>query len=504
MNYESEVPFDVCIIGSGPAGSILGKILAGIRVRTVIVESGPDPGRKYSDSQFKGLEVYRCSGSIKYPVEASRSRALGGTTNIWTGRCPRLHPLDFEKNGYTPRDAQWPITYGELEPFYEQAERTLRVRGGALSIYSPPRKMDLPLPPDLDITALKDMMRGIGITVDHSPTSTANKRNSLSDLLKEFMKGKGCLKVAEDILPDFSASPYGVLFSGLTVTRIVPESYRSISWVEAKTLDGRTRIIRARIFVVACGGIESPRLLLLSRSKYFPNGVGNNNGLVGRYFMEHPRITYHGKLRHKWGAISHPYKVARSYQFHEKFKREGLGSVRLGFRQSWIFPDDLKDLSYPNVLQKLGTLAGRVIRPCLMVTAAFEMLPSMINRVTLASDLRDILGSPAADLSLNFSLEDHRTMDRVRMLIREIYEKLGVEETEESEISWLHHHIGTCRMGDNPRTSVVDRNLRVHDCSNLYVIGSSVFVTGGASPPTLTIAALSHRLAGHLISKLKG
>lgn len=504
MNYETEVPFDVCIIGSGPAGSILGKILAENRLRTVIVESGPDPDSKHSDSRFKGLEVYRSSGSIDYPVAASRSRAVGGTTNIWTGRCPRLHPLDFEKNGYTPDDAQWPITYDELEPFYEQAERTLRVRGGVLSDYSPPRKINMPLPSDLDITVLKDMMKGIGITVDHSPTSTAKKRNSLSDLIKELIKGKACLKVAEDILPDFYTMPDGVFVSGLTVTRLITESYGRIGGVEAMTLDGVRSVIRAKIFVVACGGIESPRLLLLSRSTYSPNGVGNNNGLVGRFFMEHPRITYFGKLHHRWGAISPLYQVGRCYQFYENFKHQGFGGVRLGFIQSWFFPDDLKYLGFSNFLQKFVALARRVTTPYLMITATFEMLPSMVNRVALASDLRDTFGSPAADLSLNFSPEDHMTMERVRMLIRKIYEKLGAEEVEEADVSWPHHHIGTCRMGDNPKTSVVDRDLRVHECPNLYVIGSSVFVTSGASPPTLTIAALAHRLAGHLVSKLKG
>jgi glucose dehydrogenase len=504
QNYWNTTPFDVCIIGSGPAGSILGKILVENRVRTVIVESGPGQDSKYSDSQLTGLEVYRCSGSIRYPVAASGSRTIGGTTNIWTGRCPRLHPLDFEKNGYTPGDARWPITYDELEPFYEQAERTLRVRGGKLSSYNPPRKENLPLPSDLDITGLKVMMRSIGITVDYSPTSTAKRRNSLLDFMKEIFKGKRSLSVAEDILPNFSVSPYALLLSDRTVTRLIPESFGRITGVEIKTLSGSKRILKAKIFVVACGGIESARLLLLSNSKYYPDGVGNSNDLVGRNFMEHPRITFYGKLCHKWNTISPFYQVGRSYQFYEKFKLQGLGSVRLGFMQAWIFPDDLQQLGCRKSLQKFGTIIRRIVKAYLMINATFEMLPSKINRVTLAPDLKDILGNPAADLSLNFSPEDLRTMENVRALIRKIYKDLEAHEVVEADITWPHHHIGTCRMGDNPKTSVVDRDLRVHDCSNLYVIGSSVFVTGGASPPTLTIAALSHRLAGHLISKLKG
>lgn len=500
---NSDITFDVCIIGSGPAGAVLGKLLVGNKIRTVIIESGPDPSSKPIDPRFRALEVYRSSGSIKYPVEASRSRALGGTSNIWTGRCPRLHPIDLEINAYTPDDAPWPITYNELEPYYEQAEKTLRVRGGALSDYNPPRSRALPLPPDLDISDLKTMMKEVGVTVDDSPTSTARETNAPVGLIIELIKGKRHLRVAEDILHDFFTSPHAVLLSGLTVTRIIPESDGRIFGVEAKTLDGSKRIVRARIFVVACGGIESPRLLLLSRSKYYPNGIGNRNGLVGRYFMEHPRISFYGKLRRKYSTISPFYRVGRSYQFYEKFKRQGLGSVRLGFRQSWIFPEDLEDRSNPNFLKKFATLIRRAVKPFLMITATCEMLPSRENRVTLSSDLNDLFGNPAADLSLNFGLDDVRTMENVRGLIQKIYKDLEAHEIVEADITWPHHHLGTCRMGDNPKTSVVDRDLRIHGIQNLYVIGSSVFVTGGASPPTLTIVAFTHRLAEHLILRFK-
>jgi choline dehydrogenase-like flavoprotein len=115
--YEYEMPFEVCIIGSGPAGSVLGKALVDNGIRTVILESGHDSNKKYKDPRLSALDVYRSSGTIAYPVAVSRSRALGGTTNIWTGRCSRLHPIDFEKNAYTPDDASWPITYNELEPY---------------------------------------------------------------------------------------------------------------------------------------------------------------------------------------------------------------------------------------------------------------------------------------------------------------------------------------------------------------------------------------------------
>jgi glucose dehydrogenase len=500
---NSDIHFDVCIIGSGPASAVLGKSLVGNKIRTVIIESGPDPNSKSIDPRFRALEVYSSSGTVDYPIAESRFRALGGSTNIWTGRCPRLHPIDFEKNAYTPDGAPWPITYNELEPYYVQAEKTLRVRGGVLSDYNPPRSRALPFPPDLDILGLKAIMEEVGITVDDSPTSTSRKTKAPIGLIIDLIKGKRSLSVAEDILPDFVSSRHAVLLSGLTVTRIIPDAAGRIIGVESMTLDGIKRIVRARVIVVACGGIESPRLLLLSRSKNYPNGIGNNNDLLGRYFMEHPRISFYGKLRHKYSTISPFYKVGRSYQFYEQFKLQGLGSVRMSFMQSWVFPDELKDLGFSNFLENLYRLIGRIIKPYLMISATCEMLPSRENRITLTSDLIDLFGNPAADLSLNFSFEDLRTMENVRALIRKIYKDLEAHEVVEADITWSHHHIGTCRMGDNPNTSVVDPNLRVHGIHNLYVLGSSVFVTGGASPPTLTIVAFSHRLAEHLILKLR-
>ena len=116
--------------------------------------------------------------------------------------------------------------------------------------------------------------------------------------------------------------------------------------------------------------------------------------------------------------------------------------------------------------------------------------------------LLDLFGNPIAHLTLNFSEEDHRLVERTGQLIREIFSKVGATGVYESEVAWSRHHQGTCRMGSNPQTSVVDADLRVHDCRNLYICGCDVFVTGGAMPPALTIVALAHRLADHLKSRM--
>lgn len=482
--------FDVCIIGSGPAGAVLGTALVERGIRTIIVESGPDLKNSIHDPRIGKLEVFRSSGALDYPVGASQIRAIGGTSNIWTGRCSRLHPSDFEENAYTPKNASWPITYAEIEPYYEQAERTLGVAGGKLSKYQAPRKSDLPLPAKLDISGLKALLDGVGITVDDSPTSTR-------------VNGSGPLRVAADLVPQFSASRHGTLVSGMTVTRLIPDTTGRIIEAEARSLDGNVNMIRARIFVVACGGIESARLLLLSRSPQFPNGIGNNHDRVGRCFMEHPNVTFSGKIRHTWNTISPDYELGRSHQFYDQFKRQGLGSVILVFIQSWVFPDELKNWDFRSVAGKISNMVGRITQAELRIGATIEMRPSDTNRVTLSSDLKDLFGNPGTDVSISYTDDEIKTLEGVRSLIRKIYADLGAEDVEEMRTSWSHHLMGTCRMGRDPTTSVVDRNLRVHDSPNLYVASSAVFVTGGAAHPTPAITALSHRLADHLIRRLQ-
>lgn len=457
--------FDVCIIGSGPAGAVLGKDLVDHGLRTVILESGPNL-QAAADERLKGLEVYHNTGEIEYPIAASRVRGLGGTSNIWTGRCSRLHPLDFERNAYTPADAQWPITYADLEPYYDRAETTLRVHGDTLSQYHAPRKRGLPLPSQSDLTALKELMQGIGITVDDSPTSTGIRSED------------GPIRVAADLLPLFTDSRNALLVSGVTATRLIVGPDGQIDGVEVQNLDREARVVKARAYVVACGALESARLLLLSRSAAFPNGIGNNHDQVGRYFMEHPNIILTGTIP---GLKSPPFnQVGRSHQFYDEFKQQGFGSAILIFYWNPSRPEKFR------------------------VGATLEMRPLAENRVTLARDLVDYYGNPAAELSLGFSPDDVSALDHTRSVIRDIFARLGAEEIEEGEISWSHHHMGTCRMGDDPLTSVVDRNLRVHDVPNLYVAGSAAFVTGGAAHPTLAITALCHRLADHLVARLGG
>jgi choline dehydrogenase-like flavoprotein len=482
--------YDVCVIGSGPSGTTLAKSLVERGVRTLILESGGSLFRWLVDIRLKKMAEYEVSGDVNYLKKWTRARALGGTSNFWTGRCERFHPLDFQKNPYTPKLNSWPITYKEVEPYYEMAEKTLRVRGGSLSKYGPPRKKPLPIPPNPNISALKHLLDEAGITVDDSPTASPTKSWRF-------------FRVQKEILPHFLTSPNASLISGATVTRLIADSDGQITSVEVRNMKGESRIARARYYVLACGGIDSPRLLLLSHSKEFPKGIGNTYSRVGRGFNEHPAIFYYGKIRHSRSTMYPRHEVGRSHQFYDAFKKEGFGSVLLGFIQSWISPNHLAMPRLTDIPKGVISFTSRITRPTLNISAIIEMIPTDNNRITLSTERKDRFGDPLAHLSLSYSEGDIRTLDRTRELIETIYSNLGANNVEEAELTWARHHIGACCMGNNPKTSVTDRNLRVHETTNLYTCGSEVFVTGGAVPPTLTIVALAHRLADHLVDMLQ-
>jgi choline dehydrogenase-like flavoprotein len=454
----------------------------------MLTESGPPADAPCLDGAG-GLDAYASSGALRYPVAKSRFRGAGGTSNLWTGTCPRLHPLDFEPNSYTPAGAAWPIRYDALERYYLRAEEELHVRGVSDTPAAPPRSAPFPRPLPVSIPNLQRLTHDAGgaIALQQMPWSDWHGRP---------------VQIAVTHLPRFSASPHGRLLCDATATRILCDDGGRVTGIELRALGQPPRIARARVYVIACGGIETARLLLLSRTARFADGIGNHADLVGRCFMEHPVVvTGRGAASGLWNPWSLRER-ALSEPFLAEGKRQGLGGVRL----RWLATRDGLglDVSAPRQSLERGIRAVRQLD--VELKTEIEMAPSSENRVTLDDTIRDAFGNPGARVRLQFSDNDRRTMRHAEELTRRALEQVGAEHVSVAPRApiWNHHHIGTCRMGDNPATSVVDRDLRVHDVDNLYVAGSAPFVTSGVSNPTLTIVALSLRLGDHLLSRLRG
>jgi choline dehydrogenase-like flavoprotein len=488
---DASEPYDVCIIGSGFSGVVVALGLARRGIRTLVIESGGSLARWFLDPRMKQLAAYDVSGDASYPTTRTKARALGGNSNFWTGRVERYHPSDFERHPYTPAENPWPIGYSELEPFYERAEQTLKARGGPPSKHAAPRRAPLPYPASTDISSLRAIVAPAGVTLDDSPTATPRKA------LRFF-------RLHREVIPELLAFPNVSLVRGASVTRLELDAQQTIVGAEVRTLDGSTKRARARVFVVACGGIETPRLLLLSRCEAAPEGIGNTYGRVGRGFNEHPGVNFYAKIHHSRHTLVPRHKIARCHQYYDDFRPEGLGSVLPVFIQSWVFPHHLIQPRLGDLPKQLAGVAARLSRPTLYIGATIEQLPHDDNRVTLSTRNVDRFGNPLAHLHLSFTEEDLATLERTRELILGVFARVGADSIDEAELTWSRHHIGTCRMGTSPTTSVTDPDLRVHACKNLYLCGCETFVTGAAVPPVNTIVAFAHRLADHLVERLLG
>lgn len=485
---DTAVPDDpeVCVIGSGPAGAVLAEALVERGVRTLLVESGP-PLSAPPDSRVAALDAYESAGALTYPLATTRFRGWGGTSNLWTGSCPRLQPEDFEPNPCTPVGAPWPIRYADLDSYYAAAEAALLVRGVDGLPGAPPRGTPFPRPMDGRIPNL-------GRLADQATIDLALQVQPWSD-----DRGRP-LNVAQRQLPDFAASPHATSLTGVTARRLQSDGDGRVDGLLVQSLGLPPRRLRARYYVVACGGIESARLLLLSRSTARPNGLGNHADLVGRHFMEHPVVVMaRGTFEGDWDRGS-AIERAATEQFTAAARRRGLGAIRLRMHAR---PAALENLGPPWESLRNAVAAQR--RLVVDVKGDIEMAPAADNRVTLAAGRRDAFGDPGARLTLAFGDADRRAIDFAEAAVRRLLAGFGARDVavRTGPLLWLHHHVGTCRMGDDPRTSVVDRDLRVHGSDNLYVAGSAPFVTSGVSNPTLTIAALSLRLADHLAGRLR-
>ena len=334
--------------------------------------------------------------------------------------------------------------------------------------------------------------------------------------------------------------------------------------VHAKTLSGRNFSVEATEFVLACGGIENARLLLAS-NKTQPQGMGNGNDLVGRYFADHPRLAL-GKVRFRpeWKRnklydikfhylnravsfdgtyVSAQFSLDRKVQeregilnaqlwFASFFRGEGTEAAEALIRTkhrvhgkadaSFTLAGDLARMAI-SPINAVSFVAARLLQPesmikDLQIEIVCEPTPNGSSRVTLSNE-RDRLGMPRVRVDWRLDDQVKLTFDRSVAIFAEELRAANVADVELPHPlegrDWpvipatplhhmgLWHHMGTTRMHDSPRRGVVDRDCRIHGMSNLYVVGSSVFPTYGANFPTITIAALSLRLADRLAVRLQ-
>lgn len=531
---------DVVVIGSGIAGALVATALSRNGARVLILEAGQPVDRPQAVQNFwnAAIKVPECAyppvPEAMHPTtdalnswyrqtgpelfKSTYLKVVGGTTWHWLGTCVRLIPSDFQTHTRYGYGIDWPISYETLEPFYTQAEHEIGVAGDSEQTLGSPRSAAFPMPPIpqtyLDKTLAK-ALQGTQFDVRVTPQA----RNSvLHDQRPPCCGSSSCIPVCP-IQAKYDATVHlkkaieagATLLDRSTVIRLEHGQDGQITAAHFRRWDQTEGVVRAKVFVIACHAIETPRLLLASRSDAYPEGLANRSGQVGRNLMDHP-------VQLSWALTKQPV-----YPYRGPISTSGIENLRDGsFRRDrsayrieigndgWNWPKGAPISTAGELLEKglrgaeldeaLAYDASRHIR----IAALLEQLPDPDNRVTLDKDEVDIYGVPLPHISYSVDNYAKEGMAHARQDLTEIFERVGSTHIDHApEYFGAGHIMGTTRMGDDPTTSVVDASLRCHDHHNLYILGSSVFPTGGTANPTLTIAALSLRAAQAIEANLK-
>ena len=517
---------DVCVVGAGPAGALVADRLAADH-EVVVLEAGgrfdpadrlermeqairPAHGRPEIWEVGGDRDAYAASGEWFYPLNHARVKGVGGSTLNWQGMVMRLHRDDFNSQTARGVGADWPIEYEELRQHYATAERELGVAGSVDNPYAPPRETPYPMTgfePSYSDSLFADACARLGIDMHSVP----NARNAEPYDDRPACTGYGTCQPVCPSGAKYDATVHAERAeqNGATVIDRAPVQFldhtadRVAAAVYATPDDGRHRQT-AEQFVIACGGVETPRLLLLSASEQYPGGLANSSGLVGRYFMEHLFAGVGGVLEEPTRQNHVGFHTSECHQFYDAAD-ESVGPFKLEFLNHAgpsavgmaLSGDDWGDALLERLRSEYGHHVG--------VGALVEQLPREESYVGLDHSQTDDHGNPVPDVHWTVDDRALRTIERANELQRAILDELGAEITWQvgpDDTGPAYHQMGTTRMGTDPSDSVVDATCRTHDLNNCWIASSSVFPTGGAMNPTLTIAALAVRVAEEIAERL--
>jgi choline dehydrogenase-like flavoprotein len=519
---------DICIVGAGAAGITLAHELLHGRESVCLLESG---GLEF-DPENQMLYQGRNVGLPYFALDECQLRYLGGNTNGWGGWCRPLDAIDFQTRSWVDHSG-WPISAAALEPYYRRAHALCEL---ADDEYDPE-------------SAIEEIGRRRARILPFDPDKLETSIYRFSPPTRFGQVYREALQAAPNIRCLLNANVLGVRTT---------DDARAATHVSVGCLSGNRFSVAARFFVLAAGGIENARLLLLSND-VAPKGLGNQYDLVGRFFMEHPHtrrkltaggraipsalygLTYHHRglcarlavpasLQEEEGLLNYSANIHAVYLCHDSpawlafrklilsidparhsdpfirfppFGRKGLSARELGqilARFDKVTVAALLQLWQPGALVRGFVLESKP-----------EQAPNPDSRVMLDIK-RDAFGLNCVKLDWRTLPIDRQTVLRSEEIIDGELRRLGLgalAPLDPSEIDrwgptleggW--HQIGTTRAHDDPKRGVVDANCRVHGMANLFIAGCSVFPTGGAAPPTLTVVALAARLSEHLRTRL--
>jgi choline dehydrogenase-like flavoprotein len=528
---SQDIDTDICIVGGGTAGIVLAREFIGTPVRICVLESGGLTPEQDTQNLTLGENI----GQPYFPLDTARPRVFGGSGTRWDipignnrvgVRIRPFDPIDFEKRDWVPHSG-WPFTRDDLEPYYQRAQSICRVE-----------------PPTYEVNDWQDRSAWPAFSLPDPDVQT---------IIYKFAKAE---TFAREYPREIAgADNVSVCLHSNVVEIDTNGTADCVTRLRVRTLSGKEFSVRAKTYVLAVGGIEVPRLLLLS-NRVQTAGLGNQHDLVGRFFMEHP---------HFWSGVFIPSKpdFFRSAALYNDVRTVNnvavVGKLALtdaALRREKLLNQNIqffwRDIVFPPVsapgvialkkllcgrrsgnddgfsrqlatilgdMNQIGAALGRNVRkrlvgertiPAVMFANMMEQIPDPESRVTLGAD-RDGLGQNRVQLNWKIGKQDMRSAIRTHQIIGGALEKAGLgrfyqqlqEEAPPSNTEGGYHHMGTTRMHVDPKQGVVDANCRIHSVGNMFIAGPSVFPTVGYANPVLTIIALAVRLADHLKSQLR-
>lgn len=522
LDSDGELPIleaDICVVGAGAVGLAFAAQFMRSPWRVLVLESG----LKEPDSTAEDLNVLIPAGLPHEGWRDGRVRAFGGTTLAWDGQLVPMRASEAQERPWVPGSG-WPLTVGELQPYYRRVEHLLRTEGPPYDLTAWPR---LGMPPlELDESLLR---------VRFAQGAPRIRRN-FGVLLRRALERSNNITVLLDA----------------TATAVRCGPHGRCEAVDVRTRSGLQRQVRARWFVLANGGIETARLLLASPSPD-GRGVANSSDTVGRYFQDH--VSW-------WAGELHPNARRRVQNIFDPRYINGIRhslqlepTDELMRRQGWLnamaqiafeLPEAEGWLEVRRLLRSLQ--AGKVQLPSrdeslamargswglsrLLLTRVVaqrrrspnsgsirlvvnvEQAPNPESRVQLSSEL-DSFGMPRARLNWQLGELESRTLTGFAQVVAGELERLNLGTVQLAQApdfgsrdilgaaKDMFHHMGTTRMSRLPKDGVTRHDLRCHDVDNLYIAGPSVFPAGGIASPTFTALALCIRLADHLKTRLR-
>jgi len=498
---DHNVQYDICVIGGGAAGISFAKEFVGTSEKVCLMESGGLGADLDTQELYNGENT----GLPYFPLAAIRLRFFGGTTNHWVGWCCPFSDWDFQKHPWISNSG-WPVSRSGLDPYYDRAVEMLDLQ-----------------PEYWNLEVVEGKLGENRLPVTEFVTQ--------AHLIKPAWMGqvfRATLAEAPNVITHLNANVLSIE---------TDELGKVVTTIRVATFSGNHFSVSAKHFVLAAGGIENARLLLLSNSVQ-KDGLGNQRGLVGRYFMDHPEVMAGVIIPSRkdlpvqiYGGTKRPVMIGQtqlaSVLFLSKENQQKRELVACSLRlvatpdqsRSESFwdkfsrhvdrvIDDLSNITTPKD-QRIRYTRGLIDH--FKIYLGLDPVPNPESRVTLSDEI-DRLGLRRVQVNWQLSDLEWKSACQTMEILGADVARANIGRLKSLLLSTDHgwpetlkgvgHHIGTTRMADDPSRGVVDTNCRVFGISNLYISGSSIFPTAGLGTPTLMIIALAIRLADYIKANL--